>query len=114
MLAFAITSLDSATKTLVNDTVRLLEEKKEKRKRTNVSETQVTKAVTYVTVTVLGILNIILLVTGFPRLFTILLCLLFVPFFIRAIVYAFRFAFGMLDYSTTGTITPEEFEKVYK
>lgn len=114
MLAFAVTSLDSATKTLVNDTVRLLEEKKEKRKRTNVSETQVTKAVTCVTVTVLGILNIILLVTGFPRLFTILLCLLFVPFFIRAIVYAFRFAFGMLDYSTTGTITPEEFEKVYK
>lgn len=62
----------------------------------------------------IGILNIILLLTGFPRLFTIILCLLFVPFFIRAIVYAFKVAFGMMDYSITGTISPEEFEKINK
>ena len=109
MLAFAVTSLDSATKTLVNDTVRILEEDDRK-----ISENQVTKTVTYVTMTMIGILNIILLLTGFPRLFTIILCLLFVPFFIRAIVYAFKFAFGMLDYSITGTISPEEFEKINK
>lgn len=109
MLAFAVTSLDSATKTLVNDTVRILEEDDRK-----ISENQVTKTVTYVTMTMIGVLNIILLLTGFPRLFTIILCLLFVPFFIRAIVYAFKFAFGMLDYSITGTISPEEFEKINK
>lgn len=109
MLAFAVTSLDSATKTLVNDTVRILKEDEKK-----IGERQVTKTVTYVTMTMIGILNIILLLTGFPRLFTIILCLLFVPFFIRAIVYAFKFAFGMIDYSITGTISPEEFEKINK
>ena len=76
MLAFAVTSLDSATKTLVNDTVRILKEDEKK-----IGERQVTKTVTYVTMTMIGILNIILLLTGFPRLFTIILCLLFVPFF---------------------------------
>ena len=109
MLAFAVTSLDSATKTLVNDTVRLLNDKNAGKKE--VSKIKVTNTVTYVTMSVLGVLNIILLVTGFPRLFTILLCLLFVPFFVRAMVYSFKFAFGKLDYSISGTITPEEFKK---
>lgn len=103
MLAFAVTSLDSATKTLVNDSVRLLEERKTKNDK--IDEKQVSNTVTYATMTVIGILNIILLVTGFPRLFTILLCLLFVPFFIRAMKYAFGFAFGMIDYSNSGTVT---------
>lgn len=110
MLAFAVTSLDSATKTLVNDSVRLLEERKTK--NDEIDEKQVSNTVTYATMTVIGILNIILLVTGFPRLFTILLCLLFVPFFIRAMKYAFGFAFGMIDYSNSGTVTKEEYESV--
>lgn len=110
MLAFAVTSLDSATKTLVNDSVRLLEERKTKNDK--IDEKQVSNTVTYATMTVIGILNIILLVTGFPRLFTILLCLLFVPFFIRAMKYAFCFAFGMIDYSNSGTVTKEEYESV--
>lgn len=110
MLAFAVTSLDSATKTLVNDSVRLLEERKTKNDK--IDEKQVSNTVTYATMTVIGILNIILLVTGFPRLFTILLCLLFVPFFIRAMKYAFGFAFGMIDYSNSGTVTKEEYESV--
>lgn len=110
MLAFAETSLDSATKTLVNDSVRLLEERKTKNDK--IDEKQVSNTVTYATMTVIGILNIILLVTGFPRLFTILLCLLFVPFFIRAMKYAFGFAFGMIDYSNSGTVTKEEYESV--
>ena len=110
MLAFAVTSLDSATKTLVNDSVRLLEERKTKNDK--IDEKQVSNTVTYATMTVIGILNIILLVTGFPRLFTILLCLLFVPFFIRAMKYAFGFAFGMIDYSKSGTVTKEEYESV--
>ena len=110
MLAFAVTSLDSATKTLVNDSVRLLEERKTKNDK--IDEKQVSNTVTYATMTVIGILNIILLVTGFPRLFTILLCLLFVPFFNRAMKYAFGFAFGMIDYSNSGTVTKEEYESV--
>lgn len=110
MLAFAVTSLDSATKTLVNDSVRLLEERKTKNDK--IDEKQVSNTVTYATMTVIGILNIILLVTGFPRLFTILLCLLFVPFFIGAMKYAFGFAFGMIDYSNSGTVTKEEYESV--
>ena len=110
MLAFAVTSLDSATKTLVNDSVRLLENKGNNKKQ--VSKKQVTDVVTYVTMAILGVLNILLLVTGFPRLFTIVLCLLFVPFFVRAMVYSFKFALGKIDYSISGTITEEEYEKI--
>lgn len=110
MLAFAVTSLDSATKTLVNDSVRLLENKGNNKKQ--VSKKQVTDMVTYATMAILGVLNIVLLVTGFPRLFTIVLCLLFVPFFVRAMVYSFKFALGKIDYSTSGTITEEEYEKI--
>ena len=110
MLAFAVTSLDSATKTLVNDSVRLLENKGNNKKQ--VSKKQVTDMVTYATMAILGVLNIILLVTGFPRLFTIVLCLLFVPFFVRAMVYSFKFALGKIDYSISGTITEEEYEKI--
>jgi choline-glycine betaine transporter len=110
MLAFAVTSLDSATKTLVNDLVRLLEDRNNGKEKIN--EKKINDAVIYAIMSILGVLNIVLLITGFPRLFTIILCLLFVPFFVRAMVYAFRFAFGKLDYSISGTITLEEFEKL--
>lgn len=110
MLAFAVTSLDSATKTLVNDSVRLLENRESNKKQ--VSKKQLTDMVTYITMAILGVLNIVLLVTGFPRLFTIVLCLLFVPFFVRAMVYAFKFALGKIDYSISGTITEEEYERI--
>lgn len=110
MLSFAVTSLDSATKTLVNDSVRLLEDREAGKK--NIDKNSVTNTVTYITMAVLGLLNIVLLVTGFPRLFTIVLCLLFVPFFIRAISYALKFAFGKTDYSLSGTITKEEYDSM--
>lgn len=110
MLAFAVTSLDSATKTLVNDSVRLLEDREAGKK--TIDKNSVTNTVTYITMTVLGLLNIVLLVTGFPRLFTILLCLLFVPFFIRAISYALKYAFGKIDYSLSGTISKEEYDSM--
>ena len=110
MLAFAVTSLDSATKTLVNDTVRLLENNETKKE--TISTKKVMDVVTYATMTILGVLNIILLITGFPRLFTIILCLLFVPFFVRAMIYAFNFSFGKVDFTKTGTITEEEYETI--
>ncbi len=106
MLAFAVTSLDSATKTLVNDTVRLISEGGSKKK---FNQEQILNIVTYSTMGILGVLNVTLLITGFPRLFTILSCLIFVSFFVRAIVYSFKFAIGKMDYSKTGTITTEEY-----
>jgi choline-glycine betaine transporter len=109
MLAFALTSLDSATKTLVNDTVRLIEDTNKK-----INTNKLMDIVTYVTMTILAVINVVLLVTGFPRIFTIILCLMFVPFFIRAMVYAFRFAFGKIDYSASGTITQEEYDSISK
>ena len=112
MLAFAVTSLDSATKTLVNDTERLLED--EKHMKEKMPKHKIGDVITYTTMGILGGLNIVLLVTGFPRLFTILLCLLFVPFFIRATIYSFKFAFGKIDFSKSGTVTPEEFEFISK
>ena len=105
MLAFAVTSLDSATKTLVNDTARLIGGAESKK---GYDKNRILNSVTYSTLGNLGVLNVILLITGFPRIFTTLSCLIFVPFFVRAIAYSFKFAIGKVDYSKTGTITTEE------
>lgn len=110
MLAFAVTSLDSATKTLVNDSVQLLVDRDKGQGRVN--ENKVNDIVSYATMAIIGLINIILLITGSSKLFTMIMCLIFVPFFIRAMLYAFRFAFGKLDYSTSGTITKEEYDSV--
>ena len=109
MLAFAVTSLDSATKTLVNDTARLIEEDSSGKGVKRISREKILNTVTYSTMGILGVLNVILLITGFPKVFTILFCLIFVPFFIRAIVYTFKFAAGKADYSGSGTVTEEEY-----
>ena len=109
MLAFAVTSLDSATKTLVNDTARLIEEGSSGKGVKRISREKILNTVTYSTMGILGVLNVILLITGFPKVFTILFCLIFVPFFIRAIVYTFKFAAGKADYSGSGTVTEEEY-----
>lgn len=112
MLAFAVTSLDSATKTLVNDAARLISEGDAKKKKKNISQDKLLNIVTYSTMGILGVVNVILLVTGFPRVFTIVFCLIFVPFFIRAILYSFRFAFGKMDYSKSGTVTKQEYMNI--
>lgn len=109
MLAFAVTSLDSATKTLVNDTTRIIGESG---KNKNVDQNKTLNIVTYSIMALLGVLNVILLVTGFPRVFTIVCCLIFVPFFVRAIVYSIRFAFGKVDFSKSGTVTEEEYKAI--
>ena len=109
MLAFAVTSLDSATKTLVNDSTRIISESSKNKK---MSQERIMNIVTYSTMGVLGVLNVILLVTGFPRVFTIVCCLIFVPFFVRAIIYSFRFSFGKVDFSQSGTVTVEEYKAI--
>ena len=112
MLAFAVTSLDSATKTLVNDSARLITDDEKKSGKKAIDQDKLLNIITYSTMGVLGVINIILLVTGFPRVFTILFCLIFVPFFIRAIAYSIRFAFGKVDFSKSGTVTREEYKKI--
>lgn len=109
MLAFAVTSLDSATKTLVNDSARIISESKKGKK---ISQEHILNIVTYSTMGVLGVLNVILLITGFPRVFTIIFCLVFVPFFVRAIIYSFKFAIGKMDYSKSGTVSLEEYKVI--
>lgn len=111
MLAFAITSLDSATKTLVSDMTGLLNNKLMAKEK-GVPEKRLINIITYSVMGFIGILNIIILLTGFPRLFTILSCLIFVPFFVRALIYVVRFAIGKIDYSVTGTITKEEYSEI--
>ena len=63
MIAFAVTSLDSATKTLVDDTVRLIVESDNEK---FLGKDKIMNIVTYSTMGILGVLNVILLVTGFP------------------------------------------------
>ena len=111
MLAFAVTSLDSATKTLVNDTLRLMNQGKS---QSSFSQERLLNIITYGTMGILGVVNIILLMTGFPRVFTIVFCLIFVPFFVRAIVYSIKFAIGKVDYSESGTVTKDEYQIIMK
>lgn len=112
MIAFAVTSLDSATKTLVNDTARLISESEAKNGKNTTDKNKLLDKVTYGTIGTLGLLNMILLITGFPRIFTIILCLVFAPFFVRVISYTFRFAIGKVNYSKSGTITEEEYKEL--
>ena len=103
MLCFAVTSLDSASKTLLNDITRISQNKQLK-----------TRPRTFLILIMgaIGLINVIILYTGMPRVFTILLCLIFVPYLVKAIIYCFKFALGKLDYSRTGTITEEEYIKI--
>lgn len=103
MLCFAVTSLDSASKTLLNDITRISQNKQLK-----------TRPRTFLIFIMgaIGLINIIILYTGMPRVFTILLCLIFVPYMVKAIVYCIKFAFGTVDFSKTGTITEEEYIKI--
>lgn len=103
MLAFAVTSLDSASKTLLNDITRISN-------RHNLKY----KPNFFLTICMcgIGVINIIILYTGSSRLFTILCCLIFVPFIFNAIVYCIKFAFGKIDFSKSGTITKEEYTEI--
>lgn len=88
----------------------MIGESESKNGKKNIDKDKLLDKVTYGTIGTLGILNMILLMTGFPRIFTIILCLVFAPFFVRVISYTFRFAIGKVDYSKSGTITEQEFK----
>lgn len=103
MLGFAVTSLDSASKTLLLDFSRVAD-----KKGIHCS----TNAILYGIMLFLGILNIIILYTGVPRLFTIIFCLIFIPFLVRAIIYCIKFSVGRINYDNSGTITPEQYNKM--
>lgn len=103
MLAFAVTSLDSASKTLLNDITRISQSKSLKYKPSFFLKCSMGS---------IGIINIVILYTGSSRLFTILFCLIFVPFLVKAIVYCIKFALGKVDYKLSGTITKEEYIEI--
>ena len=43
---------------------------------------------------------------------SILFCLIFVPFLVKAIIYNIKFAFGKINYKESGTITKEEYIEI--
>ena len=100
MLAFAVTSLDSASKTLLNDTTRIV-----KNKYSAIKSDVILIAIT----SILGIINIIVLYTGSTKLFTIFFSLIFIPYLVKAVIYSLKFAFGRLDYSKSGTISQKAY-----
>ena len=103
MLAFAVTSLDSASKTLLNDITRITSKRNIKYKPNFFLKCCMLG---------IGLINIIILYTGSSRLFTILFCLIFVPFLVKAIIYNIKFAFGKINYKESGTITKEEYIEI--
>ena len=103
MIAFAVTSLDSATKTLLDDLSRVL-------KRSD--DVKFKNRLTVFILLTLGIINIVVLYTGTTRLFTIITCLVFIPAIIASIIYSIKFAIGNVNYENSGTVTPEEFENI--
>lgn len=103
MLAFAVTSLDSASKTLLNDITRITSKRNIKYKPSFFLKCCMLG---------IGLINIIILYTGSSRLFTILFCLIFVPFLVKAIIYNIKFAFGKINYKESGTITKEEYIEI--
>lgn len=103
MLAFAVTSLDSASKTLLNDITRITSKRNIKYKPSFFLKCCMLG---------IGLINIIILYTGSSKLFTILFCLIFVPFLVKAIIYNIKFAFGKINYKESGTITKEEYIEI--
>lgn len=103
MLAFAVTSLDSASKTLLNDITRISINRNIKYKPSFFLKCCMGG---------IGLINIIILYTGSSRLFTIIFCLIFVPFLFTAIGYCIKFSLGKVDYQKSGTITKEEYVEI--
>lgn len=103
MLAFAVTSLDSASKTLLNDITRISINRNVKYKPSFFLKCCMGG---------IGLINIIILYTGSSRLFTIIFCLIFVPFLFTAIGYCIKFSLGKVDYQKSGTITKEEYVEI--
>lgn len=103
MLCFAVTSLDSASKTLLNDITRISQNKNLKTKPS---------FFLFIIMGSIGLINVIILYIGVPRIFTILFCLIFVPYMVKSIIYCIKFSLGKVDYSKTGTISEEEYIKI--
>ncbi|SHI40477.1 hypothetical protein [Bacteroides stercorirosoris] len=103
MLGFAVTSLDSASKTLLNDLIRIFTNRKLNLKP---------NLFLVVIMGIIGLINIIILYTGSSKLFTMIFCLVFIPYLVKAIIYSVKFAIGKVDYNKSGTITENEYIKI--
>ena len=103
MFAFAVTSLDSASKTLLNDITRISQSRNLKYKPSLFLKCIMVS---------IGLINVMILYTGSSKLFTILFCLIFIPFLSKAILYSIKFALGKVDFSKSGTITEGEYVRI--
>ena len=103
MFAFAVTSLDSASKTLLNDITRISQSRNLKYKP---------RLFLKCIMVSIGLINVMILYTGSSKLFTILFCLIFIPFLSKAILYSIKFALGKVDFSKSGTITEGEYVRI--
>ena len=103
MFAFAVTSLDSASKTLLNDITRISQSRNLKYKQSLFLKCIMVS---------IGLINVMILYTGSSKLFTILFCLIFIPFLSKAILYSIKFALGKVDFSKSGTITEGEYVRI--
>lgn len=103
MFAFAVTSLDSASKTLLNDITLISQSRNLKYKPSLFLKCIMVS---------IGLINVMILYTGSSKLFTILFCLIFIPFLSKAILYSIKFALGKVDFSKSGTITEGEYVRI--
>lgn len=103
MLGFAVTSLDSASKTLMVDATRIINKKK-----SNIHPNTILIAI----MASIGIANIIILYTGSSKLFTIFFSLVFIPYLTMAGLYSVKFALGKIDFSRSGTITQKAYSEI--
>lgn len=103
MLGFAVTSLDSASKTLLVDVARIM---------TNKNKNIRPNAVLIFIMAGIGLVNMVILYTGSSKLFTIFFSLIFIPYLVKAVIYSIRFALGKINFSKSGTITQKEYSKI--
>lgn len=103
MLGFAVTSLDSASKTLLVDASRIM---------TNKNNNIRPNTILLFIMLGIGMVNIIILYTGSSKLFTIFFSLIFIPYLVKAAVYSIRFAYGKINFKSSGTITQKEYYKI--
>lgn len=103
MLGFAVTSLDSASKTLLVDVSRIM---------TNKNKNIRPNTVLIFIMAGIGLVNMVILYTGSSKLFTIFFSLIFIPYLVKAVIYSIRFALGKINFSKSGTITQKEYSKI--
>ena len=103
IIKYGTISLIVLTKTLLNDITRISQSRNLKYKPSLFLKCIMVS---------IGLINVMILYTGSSKLFTILFCLIFIPFLSKAILYSIKFALGKVDFSKSGTITEGEYVRI--